>query len=281
MTTQTLHLESAPLHTEKPKWAAHAPAQVEAACKRGADVIALTELRPSVTPKVREVGKKHGYTLYGLHDTGLLVKDSLKVHSHGQVAVAGRRRTHVTFEFGDSTVTVFGMHWATDKPAHAKDRAEQTVSLVNAAHKAQKAGDFVFVIGDSNPTAPLAHKDGQPRADLNTGGFVLAYEQTKFPRGIGVSVIASYKDPNVKATSVHVHAALGSDHKPVDVHYELTTEPRPAVVQAAVDALAEARAHLEGADKHGGPGTPVDAYWQKRVNAVLPEVQKIINDLLL
>ena len=273
MATNTLILESAPLHTEKPVWAKDAPKQIEAALKRGAHVIALTELHTPVTGQARDLAEKHGYVLIGVHDTGLLVKGDLHITAHGQTKVAGRFRTHVAFDFNGETVTVFGMHWATNKPIHQKDRQAQTDSLI-AAMKAASADGFAFVLGDSNPTAPLSNKSGEPRHSLNAAGVVLAYQQVhSFPRGIGVSVIACQKNPHVKATKVSVGDALGSDHRPVTATYSVTTEPRPEAVQSAVDAMAEARADLAT--------TGFDPYWQARADKARETLQTAINELLL
>lgn len=225
--TSKLHLESAPLHTESPKWAAHAPEQVEACLKRGAHVIGWTEVIAGrgVADDLRKLCKQYGYTfIHGTGDTALAVKGGIKIlDSQGFVHVAGSRGySSVTFEFNGSHVTVFMQHWGTNVPAHHDVRVAQNKALIAAMHEAAQGKRLAFYMGDANPDGPLSHPDTFPRKDFDQAGLPLVYEALGFLQHIGVNFIGWNKaDHRVTPHHVEVFPALGSDHYPVHVIVEI------------------------------------------------------------
>jgi endonuclease/exonuclease/phosphatase family metal-dependent hydrolase len=224
-TEDLLVLESVPLHTERPEWAAHAPAQVEAALKRGAHVIGLTESRGPTLAEVKRRVAAHGYKwisapLDAHRNVTLLVKGGLKVLDSGAIAVFNNYRVWVTFEFHGSKVTVFQMHWESTDKGHEV----QTASLVAAMNLASKGSRLSFYMGDSNPhPRPQSRPDSQPNGRLRAAKMPVIYEELgHYPPNIGVNVIGrNLADKRVKAVKVETHDALGSDHIPATATYAI------------------------------------------------------------
>ena len=224
-----LKLEECPLHTEKPQWEAHAPAQIKAALKRGADVIGFTELGPAHKTTIRAAEtlcKQFGYVFHsGTSDAALAYKKLLPNAKAGTAHVAGRRgRNHVSFTFFGRTVTVFTDHWET--MAHDKDgavRKVQTHSMISDMDAASAGPNLSFCMADCNPSLPLRVPTGQPQRDLKAGGIISVWDELNhFPKGVGVTLIArNLRDTAVRAESVVLHADLGSDHQPATAVYSI------------------------------------------------------------
>lgn len=230
MSRHELVLESAPLHTERPDWAAHAPAQVEAACKRGAHVIGLTETRGPVMAECWKIAESFGYQVFQApldahRNVTLLVKKGLHVLSHDAVAVFNNYRVSVTFEFHGGKVTVYQMHWESTDKGHQV----QTDALVEAMTLTSKGSGVSFYMGDSNPhPRPQSRPDSQPNARLKAAGCPVIYEELgDYPKNIGVNVIGrNLKDTRVKPVKVETHDSLGSDHIPATATYSIRDRRR-------------------------------------------------------
>lgn len=221
-----LQLECAPLHTETSVVAAQAPAQVQAACKRGALVIGFTEVHTALSIQLRHIAGAFGYSwLHGDGDTAIAYKDSLTVVNSGEVHVIGTEYfTFVTVEWKGNTVTVIDQHWHTNNHVDAATiRAAQTQALVNQMKDESRKARIAFYMGDTNPNKPLSDKHSDPRAALDKAGLPLVYEELgKWPNGIGVTAIGRNSvDKRVKAHGVLTHPALGSDHIPVTAFYDV------------------------------------------------------------
>lgn len=224
MARDTLVLESFPLHTEKPEWAAHAPAQVTAACRRGAHVIGLTEFRQKV-PEMTAVAHQHGYTVYGSHkdahrQVAILTKRGIKVTNHDDVVVSNNHRVGVQFDFFGSQVTVFETHWETyDNERELKI----THSLIEAMTKASEGSGLGFYMGDTNPTKPQRVKGSEPSTTLRKAGMPSIWQELdEFPAHMGVNIIGRNKaDTRVKAKSAKLFPPLGSDHYPMVATYSI------------------------------------------------------------
>lgn len=221
--SNTLRLESVPLHTERPAIAAQAPAQAEAAYKRGAHVIGFTEVNPhsKVPGLLSALAVKHGYTwIHGGGDTALAIKDRLSIISRKDfVQVSGQRGyTTVTFKFHGSKITVIYQHYATNVPAHHAVREAQTRALIKEMDNASKGKRLAFYMGDFNPTAPLRDKTSHPRFELDHAGLPLVYSVLGFPAGVGVNAIGYNSiDRRVRPKWVKTFPKLGSDHMPIQV----------------------------------------------------------------
>lgn len=221
----TFTLESAPLHTERPAWAAQAPAQFEAALKRGAHAIGLTEVHGHVATELARLASTYGYHwFHGRDDTALAV--SAKV---GEVHDASTPDySAATFQFHGSEVTVFMFHWPTNRKAHQSAREALTAKAVEALHAASAGDRLAFYMGDSNPNGPLSNPSTYPRSALDAAGFPLVYEEVNdFPAHIGVNVIGHAKaDGRVTAQKVETFPALGSDHIPAKATYSVKRKAR-------------------------------------------------------
>lgn len=224
----SLVIECAPLHTERPEWAAHAPAQVEAAFKRGAHVVGFTELGPvhkALVAQLRTLATRYGYEwVQGKGDTAMAVKSALKVKDGGSLHVNGSDDlTFVEFEFHGSRVTVYMNHWLTNHPANMATRQAQTAGIIAAMDLASKGAGLSFFMADSNTIRVMSDPSSHPRAELNAAGYVLVYEELKeWPAHIGVNMIGRCKrDGRVNAARVETHDALGSDHIPVTATYRV------------------------------------------------------------
>jgi hypothetical protein len=225
MSRHELVLESAPLHTEHPNWAAHAPEQIRAACQRGAHVIGLTETRGPVVAECKQIAESFGYQWFQApldahRNVTLLVKKGLHVLGHTAVAVFNNYRVGVTFEFHGSKVTVYQMHWESTDKGHQV----QTDSLVEAMTLTSKGSGLSFYMGDSNPhPRPQSRPDSQPNARLKAAGCPVIYEELgHYPPNIGVNVIGrNLKDTRVKPVKVETHDPLGSDHVPATATYSI------------------------------------------------------------
>lgn len=221
-----LRLESAPLHTEAPKWAAHAPEQAAAVYQRGSHVVGFTEITKAVAPELTSLAEHYGYTfIHGEGDTALAIQSHLKViKAEPFVHVAGLRGySSVRFTFYRNDVTVFNQHWGTDHPSHQATRQAQTKALIAAMRKASRGARLAFYMGDANPNKPLSHPDGFPRAELDAAGMPLVYEDLdKWPAHIGVNVMGhARKDTRVQVVHIDQHYPLGSDHYPVRALYAI------------------------------------------------------------
>lgn len=219
-----LFLESAPLHTERPDWAAKAPAQVSAAAARGAHVIGFTEVRqPALADQLGKLVAAHGYRWvhFPEADVALAVKNTLRRVSTSCTIVDGRGRLAVSFRHGGEAFTVFGIHFDTNTPAHKASRLAQLEGLIAAVDDAN-ATSLPFFLGDTNPDGPLRVATSWPRATLDSAGMVLAYEEAGFPKSVGVNTIGrSRAGGRVRCVDVQTHDALGSDHVPVTATYEI------------------------------------------------------------
>jgi hypothetical protein len=220
--TTTLVIESCPLHTERPEWAVHAPAQVTAACKRGAHVIGLTEVHKATKDKIQAAAEAHGYHFYyGLGGPAILYKKSLTdVHTDAVHDAGTRTRSQITFKLGGNTITVFACHWATNSTANKAVRDAQTKSLIKAMDAASAGSHVAFYLADSNPTVSL-RRQGSPQKQLRLAGLPLIYDEVGFPKTpVGVTTIGrNKKDGHVHAVKVVPHPALGSDHQPMTGTY--------------------------------------------------------------
>lgn len=220
--TDNLVIESCPLHTERKEWAAQAPAQVDAACKRGADVIAFTEVHSTLAHDLARVCAKNGYGFFHdvKADAALAFKMTLD-HAKASLVPGTVPFVKVEFDFHGSAVTVFGLHWRTVKSGHMADRAAQTRDLIGAMAEASKGKRLGFFMADSNPDKPLSDPTAEPRASLAKAGLLLVTtELSYYPVGLGVTTIGSnVRDPRVKAVKAEIHDALGSDHHPVTATY--------------------------------------------------------------
>lgn len=219
-----LVIESCPLHTESPEWAAHAPAQVEAACQRGAHVIGFTECGDNdIAEQLGVVCAKNGYRFFNdKGDTAIAYKATLTGVEVGNGSPTRLRvPTFVKFRFHNRTVTVIAMHWATNKPGNQSTRIEQTNLLIDDMNLASRSYNLGFFVGDSNPTEPLRYSDGEPQASLTAAGLPIIYNEVGFPsEPVGVTTIGrNSKDTAVSALSVKMFDALGSDHKPAVATY--------------------------------------------------------------
>ena len=222
--TTTLVLESCPLHTEEPRFAVHAPAQLTAACKRGAHVIALTEVHKDTLAKLTAVAEAHGYHLFHQQgDTALVYKRSLNsVHPSSHLMGGTRFYSQLEFALDGNAVTVFGCHWDTNTAAHKDERATQTRTLIKAMETASAGRHVAFYLADSNPSASL-RVGGSPQKQLRAAGLPLIYDEVGWPKTpVGVTTIGrNKKDLRVKGLHAVVHARLGSDHNPVTATYRI------------------------------------------------------------
>lgn len=224
-TTDNLVIESCPLHTERKDWAAMAPAQVDAACKRGADVIALTEVHDTISDGLARVAAKNGYAFFHdkACDAALLWKMTLDNVKPSLVlaAVGQRPMVKIEFDFHGSQVTVFGLHWPTFHAGNMAARAALTNFLITQMQAASAGKRLAFFMADSNPDKSLALPDAEPRATLAKAGMILATtELDYFPAGLGVTTVGSnVRDTRVKAVKAVLSDALGSDHHPLTVTY--------------------------------------------------------------
>ena len=227
-----LVMESFPLHTERPEWAKHAPAQVEAACERGADVLGFTETRGPEMAECKRIAEAHGYHWFQAkmdanRNVTLCVKKHFKVHHHEDVVVFNNHRVSVTFDFFGSMVTVFQMHWESTDEGHRI----QSLSLIEAMRKASAGSGLSFYMGDSNPhPRPQSRPDSEPNRIMRKAGMPVVYETLKhYPRNIGVNVVGHNKaDGRVKPKHATAHPALGSDHIPVTVAFGVKRARRHA-----------------------------------------------------
>lgn len=250
MTVDLLVLESFPLHTEEPRWAAHAPAQVRAACERGAHIIGLTETRGTTMDECKQIAKAHGYKWFQANmdahrNVSLLVKKGLKVLHHDDVVVFNNHRVSVTVNFNGSKVTVYQMHWETTLHGHI----EQSKSLIAAMEKTSTGKGLSFYMGDSNPhPRPQSDPDSQPNKIMREAGMpVIYHELHDYPANVGVNVIGrNLKDTRVTPKRATGHAALGSDHIPVTAVYAIKraaakkTAAKKTAKKAAAKPAAEA-----------------------------------------
>lgn len=218
-----LVLEMCPLHTEKPEWAAKAPAQITAAFLRGADVIGFTEVSHGLPAELKAIAKEHGYrVLHGLGDTAVAYKASLSVTQAESAHDAGlRAHCYVTFIWHNRTVTVYVFHWATGKPGHQGTRDAQTRILIEEMGKASRRANLGFYMADSNPSGDGLRGHGEPQDSLRAAGLPLIYDEVGFPHEpVGVTTIGrNSKDTAVKGVRVTMHNPLGSDHKPATAVY--------------------------------------------------------------
>lgn len=233
-----LRLECCALHTESPVHAAHAPAQVEAACKRGAHVIGLTEVNPHArfVPDIAAVAARYGYNfVHGGGDTAELVQARLKLlHTEPWGRVSGERGyTSATFRFHGHETTVFCHHFGTNVPAHHAVRAAEVKTLVEQVQAAAFGRHLAFYMGDVNPDRPLKDPEGFPRADLDHAGLPLIYEELNtWPEHIGVTALGhARKDHLVEALAVDVFDALDSDHRPVLGQWKVAHPKRPLPIR--------------------------------------------------
>lgn len=220
-----LTIESFPLHTERPEWAAHAPAQARAAARRGADVIHFTEvvgdLVHSLATEVADQG--YGFVHGEGGDVALAYKMSLDA-TGSTVPVVGSPRSmvKVEFDFHGSHVTVLGGHLMTPHPDHAAVRQAQLAGLVNLVDEASKGKRLAFFALDSNPTKPLSLPGGSPRQEFDRAGFVLGSNEVHLGHNVGVTTVGrNARDGRVKAVKAVLGDALGSDHRPLTVTYRI------------------------------------------------------------
>jgi hypothetical protein len=220
-----LVIESYPLHTERPEWAAHAPAQVRAACKRGADVIHFTEVTPDLVHSLAGVAAQHGYGF--VHgeggDVALAFKMTLDAKgSTVHVPGSPRSMAKVEFDFHGSPVTVFGGHLMTPHPRNMAVRNAQIAGVTGLMDAASKGKRLAFFMLDSNPTRPLFSKSGSPRKEFDAAGLVLASNEAHLSRNPGVTTVGrNLRDGRVKAVKAVLGSALGSDHQPLTVTYRV------------------------------------------------------------
>jgi hypothetical protein len=220
----TLRIESCPLHTEEAKFAAQAPSQVDAACKRGADVIGFTEVHTALAHELASVCAKNGYKFFHKDgDTAIAWKATLDETEVGNgTGVGVRVPSFVTFDFHGSLVTVFAYHWATTKSdPHNLIRSKQTAQVANDMATASAGKRLSFLVADSNPDKPVKDPTSQPRAGLAKAGILLAWaDLDSFPAGVGVTTIArNSADTRVTTKAATLSPALGSDHQPGSVSY--------------------------------------------------------------
>lgn len=224
-----IKLEACPLHTEKPEWEAHAPAQIKAALRRGADVISFTELGPAhkaTRAAAETLCKSHGYIFYGgASDSAIAYKKTLEGAKTGTVHIDGHRsRNHVSFTFFGRTVTVYADHWETTRAdPDNSTRNKQSKTMVEDMNKASVGSNISFCMADSNPTKPLREPSGEPQKTLRMGGILMVWDELDhFPKGVGVTLIARNTDDTaVRAESAVLHDALGSDHQPATAVYSV------------------------------------------------------------
>lgn len=214
-----VRVESCPLHTERPEWALKAPAQVEAACKRGAHVIGLTEVHTHLAEVLGKVAADNGYLLiHDKGDTALLVKHGLANLNYGSLPVEGTTTFYsfVSFDFHGRRATVYAFHWLTLGSDHTADRQAQTEAAVAAMNSASKGPNISFLVADANPSKPLHFADGEPQHGLTAAGMLLVWDELEtYPTGVGVTtIVRNSADTSVKAESVTLSDPLGSDHAP-------------------------------------------------------------------
>lgn len=216
--SDTLRLESCPLHTERPEWAAKAPAQVAAALKRGADVIALTEVHTTLAHELARLCAQNGYGFFhGQGDVAVAYKMTLGAKA-SNVAVPGCPTpfVKVEFTFHGSDVTVIALHLFTVRSSHMAIRAAQTHALISEMQAASAGRRLAFFMADDNPTKVQSNPTSEPRATLNAAGLWLVNEElSDWPAGLGVTTIGRAKaDTRVTATGLVLSDPLGSDHSP-------------------------------------------------------------------
>lgn len=221
----TLTLESCPLHTEKPEWAAKAPAQVDAACKRGADVIAFTEVHTALAHELARVCAQNGYAFFhDKSDAAVAWKANLDGKaSNVAVADSPAVMTRLDLWWNGSHIVVFALHWYTAHPTHMAIRAAQTRALIEEMGKASAGSALAFYMADSNPIKPVSDPASEPRHSLDAAGLPEVWvELNEFPAGVGVTTIGrNVKDTRVHAVSAVLHDALGSDHRPGTATYSV------------------------------------------------------------
>lgn len=219
-TVDRLTLENFPLHTEEAQWAAKAPAQVGAACVRGAHVIGLTETRKQATlDNMKQVANAHGYDWYTApydkhRNVSLLVKRTLDVVDHGAVLCNNNYRVWVSFKFHGRIVTVYQMHFErTDN----NGKMIQTEDLIQASHESSKGSGISVYMGDSNPSKPQHMAGSQPSTRLKEAGMPTVWQELNhFPSNLGVNIVGhnAKQDTAVTTKSATLHDPLGSDHAP-------------------------------------------------------------------
>lgn len=220
----TLRIESAPLHTERPAWAAQAPAQATAAFKRHAHAVGFTEVHSHLATELGHLAEHFGYTLFHGHDdTALAVKTHLKPK-----ATSTQDFTEVEFSFHGSDVTVIMAHWPTNRPTHQAAREALTAKVIAALDKASQGLRLAFYMADCNPHLALSSPASYPRSALDKAGYPLVYEDlSHWPSHIGVNAIGHAKrDGRVEAKSVETFPALGSDHIPAQARYKVKRHHR-------------------------------------------------------
>ena len=220
----TLVLESCPLHTERTIWAVHAPAQVDAACKRGADVIGFTEVQTHLVPELSSVAAKNGYAFYHWGgDVAVAYKMTLNATtSHTAIGGLSNPLVHVVFDFHGSTVEVIALHWLTHHANHVAGRAAQTSALIDAMDAAYSKGRHGFYLADSNPSKAQSDPLSEPRRQLDAAGLPLAAEVCGFPAGLGVTTVGYDRfDTTIKPVRLVLGDALGSDHQPATVTFRV------------------------------------------------------------
>lgn len=222
-------IESAPLHTEHPDWAAMAPAQAEAAFKRGAHVIGFTEVNYSrhVPAQLARLASEYGYHWFaGPHDTAVAVSTKAAGHVLDVSHPLGHH-TAVEFNFKGNDITVIVAHWPTNHQP-LSHRVARTREVIQAVKNASSSTRLAFFMGDSNPDKPSHYASSFPRHMLNDAGLVLVNEEVNdWPHGLGVNVIGHPRsDTRVKGVKVETFDPLGSDHVPERATYTIKRRPR-------------------------------------------------------
>lgn len=235
-----LKIESCPLHTERPEFAARAPEQAKAALKRGAAAIGFTELGPTKAALRAEIATlchEHGYVLLETASDATLAyrADLVDAKTGVRQVDAHRARNHVSFTFHGRTVTVFADHWETlTRDPHGTIRDEQTHTMVDDMDAASAGSGVSFFVADANPSRPQRDPSGEPHKTLEAHGIVTVWtELGTFPKGVGVTMIGRNKhDTSVRAESVKLFPALGSDHQPAVAVYSIARHVAPHVPSA-------------------------------------------------
>lgn len=219
-----LFIEEFPLHTEDPKHAAQAPAQIAAACRRGAHMIGLTETRKQpVLTEMKATAKRLGYDWltapYDRHrNVAILVRKALDVIHHDAVVVNNNYVVSVTIDFHGSKVTMHQSHIERTDNEADQVQAQAMVAAVRASSKGSGLSVYGF---DGNPSKPQRDPASEPNKTLREARMPSVFETLgRWPAGLGVTSLGhNLADTRLEVVKAELHDAMGSDHRPLFAHF--------------------------------------------------------------